>query len=123
MCMKRTLGTVPPPYQPRMARPPYPHKGRVLAFAGSAVVLIAAVVIAGNTGFGGSGKLAFIPGAVVIIAAAALYCVPSIIAWRRDMPGRDSVIVVNLLLGWTLIGWAVALAMAVRDRPRRQHGF
>jgi Superinfection immunity protein len=121
--MKRPLVTAPPPYQPGMPRPPYPHKGRVLAVAAGTAVVFAAIVIAGNTGFGGGGQLAFIPGGLVIIAAGILYCVPSIIAWQRDMPGRDSVIVVNLLLGWTLIGWAVALAMAVRDRHRRPHGY
>lgn len=53
-------------------------------------------------------------------AAVALYFAPAIIAVRRRVPNRWSVVVVNVLLGWTVVGWAVALAMAVRDRPARQ---
>jgi hypothetical protein len=28
-----------------------------------------------------------------------------------------SVLVINLFLGWTFVGWVVALAMALRDVP------
>jgi hypothetical protein len=40
------------------------------------------------------------------------YFVPSIVAVARKMPNKGSTIVVNLFLGWTFIGWVVALAMA-----------
>ncbi len=33
------------------------------------------------------------------------------------MPNAGSVAVITLLLGWTLVGWAVAIAMAVRSVP------
>lgn len=49
-----------------------------------------------------------------------LYFIPTIIATQRDVPNKWSVAVINTLLGWTLIGWAIALAMAVRDNPARQ---
>lgn len=45
----------------------------------------------------------------------ALYVTPTLIAYRRRVVNRHSVAVVNLLLGWTVIGWIVALAMSVRD--------
>ena len=42
-----------------------------------------------------------------------LYFLPSIFAWgKRDFL---AVMAVNLFLGWTLIGWVVALALALRD--------
>ena len=47
----------------------------------------------------------------------AAYFAPSMIALNRRVPSKWSVVVINALLGWTLIGWAVALAMAVRDKP------
>jgi hypothetical protein len=53
---------------------------------------------------------------LVIVAA---YMAPSIVAYRRHVINRGSVLVINLLLGWTLIGWAVALAMACRTAPPR----
>jgi Superinfection immunity protein len=43
-----------------------------------------------------------------------LYFLPSIIAVARKVTHQGSVIVVNLFLGWTFIGWVVALAMACR---------
>lgn len=49
--------------------------------------------------------------------AAVLYFLPTIIAALR---GRQtgSVLVVNLLLGWTLVGWAAALAVALSNKPQ-----
>ncbi len=45
------------------------------------------------------------------------YFLPTIIAVVRHVPNVGSVLVVNLLLGWTLVGWVVALAMAARSVP------
>jgi len=56
---------------------------------------------------------------LVVAAVFSAYWAPSIVARRRGVPNRGSVIVINLLLGWTLIGWAVALAMACREAPPR----
>lgn len=44
----------------------------------------------------------------------ALYLLPGIVAVARKVPHQGSVIVINLFLGWTFIGWVVALAMACR---------
>ncbi len=42
------------------------------------------------------------------------YVLPSAIAEFRHVRDSNSVLVINLLLGWTVVGWVVALAMAVR---------
>lgn len=47
-----------------------------------------------------------------------LYFLPTIIATVRKVPNVGSVIVVNLLLGWLLVPWVIALAMAVRSVPQ-----
>jgi hypothetical protein len=52
-----------------------------------------------------------------ILAFIAAYFAPTITALARKVPNRGSVIVVNLLLGWTVVGWVVALAMACRSKP------
>lgn len=57
---------------------------------------------------------------VVIGLSVGLYFAPAIVALNRKVANKWSVLVINALLGWTLIGWAVALAMAVRDRPAKQ---
>jgi Superinfection immunity protein len=50
--------------------------------------------------------------------SAALYLLPVLIGAARRVPDLGAVAVINVLLGWTLAGWAVALAMALRSaRP------
>lgn len=48
-------------------------------------------------------------------ASAGVYLLPTLIGWARHVPNLGSVAVVNILLGWTLAGWVVALAMATRS--------
>jgi hypothetical protein len=57
--------------------------------------------------------------AVWVLATLATFAfiAPSIVAIAREVPNQASVIVINLLLGATVIGWIVALAMAVRSKP------
>jgi hypothetical protein len=50
---------------------------------------------------------------ILIVIGFALYFLPSLVARSRDAANKSSVIVVNLFLGWTFLGWVVALAMAV----------
>lgn len=56
-------------------------------------------------------------GLVPLAVLVAVYFLPAFIASRRKVPHSGSVVVMNVFLGWTLIGWIVALAMACRD-PR-----
>ena len=57
---------------------------------------------------------------LIIIVGLVVYLLPSIVALSRRprVPRFGLVVVINVLLGWTLVGWAVALAMALRSvRP------
>lgn len=54
---------------------------------------------------------------LLFVIAAGLYFLPTIVGATRKVVNVGSVFAINLLLGWTLIGWAVALAMAVRTNP------
>jgi len=54
--------------------------------------------------------------ALGIVLLIGLYFVPTIVAIVRKVSDRGSVVVINLFLGWTLVGWVVALAMACRTR-------
>ncbi len=53
---------------------------------------------------------------IFFLIMCALYFVPSLIAFGRKVPNAGSVLVVNIFLGWSLIGWVIALAMAVRTK-------
>lgn len=44
-----------------------------------------------------------------------LYFLPALVAFARHVRNTGSVLVVNLFLGWTIVGWIVALAMAARS--------
>lgn len=49
--------------------------------------------------------------------SVAMYLLPVLIGWARHVPDLGSVAVIDVLLGWTLVGWVVALAMALRSGP------
>jgi len=53
----------------------------------------------------------------VLVGVLAAYFLPTIVAHARKVPNLGSVAVINTFLGWTLIGWVVALAMAARSSP------
>jgi hypothetical protein len=79
---------------------------------------ILAEASSGDDGGGGLIVVLFIIGGFV---SFFLYWIPTLVAFFRSVPNKWSVAVINFLLGWTLIGWAVALSMAVRDKPQT-HG-
>jgi Superinfection immunity protein len=51
---------------------------------------------------------------LLFIVGVGLYFLPTIVAMARKVTNQGSVAVINFFLGWTLVGWAVALAMACR---------
>lgn len=51
-------------------------------------------------------------GVVLALGTFVLYFLPAFVADRRHVRNKSQVRVVNLFLGWTLIGWVVALVMA-----------
>jgi len=51
----------------------------------------------------------------ITVALIGLYLLPVLLAWARHVPDVGSVAVINILLGWTLAGWVVALALALRS--------
>jgi Superinfection immunity protein len=63
----------------------------------------------------GSGSGGAALGLVILVG---MYFVPTIVAVIRKVPNIGSVIVINLFLGWSVIGWIVALAMAARSVPQ-----
>jgi hypothetical protein len=57
---------------------------------------------------------------LVLAGSAALYLLPLLIGCARRAPDIGAVAAINILLGWTVLGWAAALAMALRSgRPGR----
>lgn len=90
---------------------PHLHMNRkaVLAIVAAAVLAAGFAVPATRQGF------TVLTG---IVAVFGLYFLPTLIAEWRHARNTGSIFVVNLLLTWTVIGWIVALAMALADTHR-----
>lgn len=56
--------------------------------------------------------------AIIVAVLSAGYMLPWAMAAVRDVP-HWSVCWVNLLLGWTIVGWIVALVMSLRAQRHR----
>jgi len=55
---------------------------------------------------------------ILIILLIALYFLPTIIAYRRDN-NFISIFLLNLFLGWTILGWLIALIWSTKDMPKK----
>lgn len=72
----------------------------------------------------GTNTIAAIFAGIFFINGAALYFYPAIIAARREHKNKTSIVLVNLFLGWTLLGWVVALAWAYQGNATEpSHGI
>lgn len=69
---------------------------------------------------------------ILAFALMALYFVPTILARRRGKagtpqmhPNNPGVFVVNLLLGWTVVGWVIAFVWATWpfDTPQYEYDY
>ncbi len=56
-------------------------------------------------------------GVVMMIAVALVYVLPSMLAWKRGSRRRWKITAINLLLGWTVIGWIVAMVLTFAYEP------
>ncbi|HXO00470.1 MAG TPA: superinfection immunity protein [Stellaceae bacterium] len=58
---------------------------------------------------------------IMLLLIVLIYMLPTLIAFGREHPRRTDIAVVNILLGWTLIGWFAvflwALLTRVEDQP------
>lgn len=63
----------------------------------------------------GAGTAAVNWAAVVVLGLPilAVYLLPTWIGWARRIRQLPAVVIINVLLGWTVIGWVGALTLAV----------
>jgi hypothetical protein len=62
--------------------------------------------------FGGTELL--IVALLVLVVLLPAYLIPTIVGLVRKPPNLGVIAAINLLLGWTVIGWIAALVMALR---------
>jgi hypothetical protein len=64
-----------------------------------------------------SSAVSFIVVTTLTCVSLGLYLLPCLIGCGRRVPDIGAIVVINILLGWTFVGWVVALAMAFRSAP------
>lgn len=58
-----------------------------------------------------------------LIVAGVIYFIPSLIALLRDKAYPGATIIINLLFGWTGLGWLIALIMAFAGPNKRDYAI
>ena len=51
--------------------------------------------------------------AVVVIPGVIIYFAPTIVAYTRGHRNTVAIAALNILLGWTFVGWVIALVWAL----------
>ena len=57
---------------------------------------------------------------ILLAVVLILYMLPTLIAFGREHPHRGTIAIVNILIGWTLIGWIVVFLWAALGRVEEQ---
>jgi hypothetical protein len=55
---------------------------------------------------------------LLVVVVLPVYLIPTVIAVARRCKADGLVFLINVLLGWTVIGWVVALGVAAGSRRR-----
>lgn len=74
------------------------------------IIIICSILVLMLALYNGPGS-ATIQAVLLLAGGFLIYFIPSMVASGK--PQNDSVFVLNLFLGWTFLGWVVALAWAV----------
>jgi nitric oxide reductase large subunit len=59
---------------------------------------------------------------LVALIGLALYLVPTIVAITRNHHNKAAIIALNIILGWTFIGWIGSLIWSLTSPPRQTDG-
>lgn len=105
--------------QPHRALVPVPPASPRVTLA-DRIITVSIFVIA-STGLYAASKWLHSSVGLGFVALAALICiyfVPSIVAESRRHRNKNAIFILNLLLGWTFLGWVAALVWAATDYTR-----
>ncbi|MCD7785618.1 MAG: superinfection immunity protein [Oscillospiraceae bacterium] len=57
----------------------------------------------------------------LLVALIALYFLPTILAVRKDHSSKTIIILINVFLGWSFLGWVAALVWSLDDKVYQQN--
>ena len=98
------------------ASPLSPSRGAHFRLSTNATASILALALLG-VGLLSSGVTVDL--AATVIALVVIFFLPTIIAANRKHNNTAAILLVNLLLGWTALGWVAALIWASTDNVRK----
>ncbi len=61
-------------------------------------------------------------GVIIVVVVFQVYFLPTIVARNRKHNDESAIFVLNLLAGFTIIFWVVALVWACNDNNKKQGG-
>lgn len=64
------------------------------------------------------GIILILAGIIGVAAGIAIYFLPTIIGFKRNQPNKTSIFLLNLFLGWSLIGWVISLVWATKNESQ-----
>jgi len=53
-----------------------------------------------------------------LLVFLAIYFAPALVAYNREHHNAAPILVLNLFLGWTFVGWVAALVWSLTDNSR-----
>jgi len=53
-------------------------------------------------------------GIIIILIFIVMYFVPAFVAYKKKHKNKESIFMLNYLVGWTFIGWVFALVWALK---------
>lgn len=53
---------------------------------------------------------------ILLVILLAAYCAPTIVAQQRRHKDLYGIAALNILLGWTFLGWVIALIWALKNQ-------
>jgi len=84
-----------------------------------AVLFVVFVVLAIPLGMTRNADAFLAPARMLLaLIGLALYLLPSMLAVHRDCKATAWIIALNILLGWTVFGWVIAIGWAASGKPR-----
>jgi hypothetical protein len=123
---------VPPPPPRRLNRQQDSSRWTLKVIAVSMVSLVISVLALYATAFAvvihatttGHLWLMLFYAVAVVVAAVGIwvYFLPSYISHKRSHPNRTAILVLNLVGGWTVVGWIVAIVWACLNVERQRIG-
>lgn len=51
----------------------------------------------------------------LVVLGLFLYVLPGIVAYSRHKKNKGAILLLDLLLGWTLVGWVAAMVWSVTN--------